>query len=302
MALRTRDRSTPDAPAGSGRQRLPHRVQPIMERTVLGARDPEGNRVMLKAGTPTPDWYTGRGDGRDAAQAATVASVARAEAASHPAEQPMPEGEAMEAYLRGLEDAAAATGERPPIEYDTAAAREAVNRGLDRYGIEQELAALTDDERAELEALSPDDQALLAALDDEGREALAALDTAAQASTALDAVLEGVWDSLTDDERVALAEADLSDEDLDALLRIPADERQAFVEAFAAAVPEGTEPAPLPDPNDPGEQALVEGSVDTVLARIGDDLALAQRALRAEQARGDRARSTLTDELTKRLA
>lgn len=327
MAIRTRDRSAaPAAPGQPRRKRVAQAAVPTMQRTVI-TTTPEGGRAMLKAGTPTPDWYTGKSDGRDLAEQQTAANVEAAAVANHPAEQPLPEGEAWDAYLKGLEDAARATGVAPTVTWDTDSAREAVTKGLDAHAADQELATLTEEELEALEALSPDDQALLRELDDDQRDALADLAYVLGLPVWVnDAALAAIGAWLTEhdvDPTDLKREVELNDDGTVTVHRFVKDAAGHFVVGNDEAQTEDVvitphRPFPVdletgevleqpaattegdqvgPDPLDPAEQALVEGSVETVLARVGDDQALAVRALAAEAAKGDKARSTLTGPL-----
>jgi hypothetical protein len=68
----------------------------------------------------------------------------------------------------------------------------------------------------------------------------------------------------------------------------------APTEAAPAAAEEETE---LTEAGGDDEVAANDGTVDEVLARVGDDTELAQAALDAEQAKGDDARKTLVEGL-----
>ena len=78
---------------------------------------------------------------------------------------------------------------------------------------------------------------------------------------------------------------------------------EAAVEGTAAEPAEeapAAEPAEAVDAQAAGDNedgSPVDGTVDEVLGRVGDDPALAQAALEAEQAKGDKARSTLVEKL-----
>lgn len=90
--------------------------------------------------------------------------------------------------------------------------------------------------------------------------------------------------ALTEDEQAALA--GLSDADLAELGGLT-DEQLAELAATSA-----------PEPFTGTDAELIDGSVDAVLDRVGADRDLAQRALDAEMAKGDKARSTLVEPLT----
>lgn len=295
MAIRKREPVPPTVVDRKGaRVRVQHPTVPTMTRTVLGAKDPKGNRVTLKAGTPTPDWYTGSRDGRN------PAPVAEAPATVHPSEQPMPEGEAWQVYLDDVFQVAEATGERTELEWPTQSALDAQERGLSYHAAAQELAALTDDERALLDALDADDRLELASLSDDQRDEMTALvehlkaaEVAAQVEAEAEQALLAALDGMSPEDLAALqALAALPEGELEALLGEQPTEQaeltlggEADDQAAAAAA---------------ADAALIEGSVAVVLDRVGTDQALVRRALAAEQAKGADARTTLTDELTKR--
>lgn len=79
--------------------------------------------------------------------------------------------------------------------------------------------------------------------------------------------------------------ADVSAEDRDRLLRL-------------GHVAELDEPAEATVPAGPDPDAVPDGTIAVVLDWVGDDPEKAQRALDVEEAKGDRARSTLVADLS----